>query len=128
MLEKQSEQGILINERGVLITVLSLLLLIVYTEGDYTAWDVIIAAAATYFGWSYLRDKSEKDRFSCLIGCFITGAGLLISIVGFIGVFNPTVREFSETRVVDWIAIDRLFASTLILAVSFWIFVSWKSK
>lgn len=78
------------NTYGVLITVVSLLLIIIYTKESYDQWDLLISSLAAYFGISYLLTGQNFGWFSGFLGGVISVAGILISIISLSSIILPS--------------------------------------
>ncbi len=109
------------NTYGLLITVSSLFMVIIYTGGDYDGWDVIIAFFAAMFGFSYLKDKMPIDWFSCFVASFIfisSVSSLVFAISQISGVYN--FRPILDVKVVGF-DVEIYFVALISLLISIFI-------
>ncbi|MEQ6204594.1 hypothetical protein ABMC88_16255 [Sulfitobacter sp. HNIBRBA2951] len=70
--------------RGVLVTVLALLLLPIYTDGVFDIWDFFIGAVGIWFGYSCLRRRKSLPNPEIILASLIVSFSLAIVV----GVFN----------------------------------------
>ena len=75
---------------GLLVTVSSLLLVIVYSDDNYDSWDLMISCIAGYFAISFMINKLNTDWFSSLTASFIIITSLCII---FLSIENTIVSE-----------------------------------
>lgn len=60
------------NNYGVLVTISSLLLIVVYSSEAYDEWDLMVTLLTGFFGFSYLKNKINFDWFSSFSASFIS--------------------------------------------------------
>lgn len=111
------------NDYGVLITVLSLLMILVYGENSYDSWDLVLSGTAFLFGWKFIRSEAEKDKFSAALGSLICALGFSILVVSLLSVtilpeVNKIVdRGFSVGSVslpdVSWMFVASMFLAAI---------------
>ncbi len=82
------EKGIFIkkidkyNHYGTLITVVSFLFIIIFSNGNYDIWDELISIIVTIFGINYIHEKIYFDKKSLMLGFLILWTGVFVSLFG----------------------------------------------
>jgi hypothetical protein len=66
---------------GVLVTVASLLLVVVFSTEKYDAWDLMVTFLAGYFGISFLKDGVSFDWFSSFNASFISVVSVTTGLI-----------------------------------------------
>lgn len=66
---------------GVLVTISSLLLVVVYSTGPYDSWDLMVTLITGYFGISFLSNKMSFDWFSSFNASFISVVSVTTGII-----------------------------------------------
>ena len=89
------------NSYGILVTVVSLLLLIVYSTEQYDSWDLMVAFFSGYFSISYIKDKMPFDWFSFFASCFIAVASVTTAIISINVIFElwEPLHDFMRTMI-----------------------------
>ena len=101
---------------GLLITVLSLLLIVVYSFEKYDEWDLLIAAMTGYFGVCYIYNRQCIDWFSLFVSSNIVFLSFAIIVVSAHTIFTGTrdLEMWLEQKVFGF---SYLFLSCIAIAV-----------
>lgn len=76
------------NSYGVLITILGLVAVVVFTEGGYDIWDMVIASVGIAFALGFLFQIADLDWWERMLGALIIGMGLAVLISASLGLSN----------------------------------------
>jgi hypothetical protein len=65
---------------GTQITVLSILLVLVYSNDCYDGWDALISLTVVVFSVSYLYQSIYFDRMSLFLECLLVSVAVIVSL------------------------------------------------
>jgi hypothetical protein len=79
--EPRHDKYELLSINGVWITVLALVLMVVYGEGTYDEWDLLVSLVVVYFAASYLFQFPFYSYFNAFLVSYLICLGIMISAV-----------------------------------------------
>lgn len=91
------------NNYGVLVTVASLLLIVVYSEENHDSWDLVVCFLTGFFGISYLIEKSNSDWFSSFVASFISVASITTALITMSTIYvSKYIENISNVQVIGF--------------------------